>query len=149
MTADLHQKIYQWKMMIRPDIQPLPPSMMVPVTPPELRAGAPSTPPSQPQLPDQLSSGLQQPPGLPPLQNIQQQQQTINVHIDSPTHITNTQHQQQEFHRYGLVPPPPRRHRSRTPTSKRIGAHTSEQQRHAELPASMTRQPTTPKAGIQ
>ena len=134
-----------WDEEIRPDIPPLPPSMMVPVTPPELLAGAPSTPPLQPQLPDQHSSGQQQPPSLPQLHNLQQQQQTINVHIDSPTHITNTQHQQQQFHRYGVVPPPPRRHRSRTPTSKRIGAHTSEQQRHAELPASMTQQPTTPR----
>ncbi len=132
---------------IRPDIQPLPPSMMVPVTPPELRAGAPSTPPLQPQQLSQPDSSQHQPPLLPPLQSIQQQQQTINVHIDSPTNITNNQlTQQQQFHRYGAIPPTPRRYRSRTPTSKRIGTTTTpEQQVHAEQPASMTRQPSTPR----
>ena len=116
--------------MVNPE--PLPASMMVPVTPPELRGGRPSTPPQQ------LQAQPYQPPLLPQ-SSIQQQQtlqqQTINVHIDSPTHITQQNiQQQQEFHRYGIMPSTPsRRHRSRTPISQRdVRARPEQQELQAE-----------------
>ena len=114
--------------VLNPEPFALTPSMMVPVTPPELRSQAqPTTPTLQPSpLPDQ-------PPSLPPLQpqqNIQQQQQqVITYNIDSPTNITTNQLVQQQYHRFGTPPRATRRYRSRTPTSQRIGPDNSEQQR--------------------
>ena len=113
---------------LNPEPLALTPSMMVPVTPPELRSSAqPSTPPLQP------SFVPERPPSLPPMQSQHtqvQQHQTINNYIDSPTNITTTnQVVQQQYHRFGTPPRQTRRYRSRTPPSQRIGAPTSEQQR--------------------
>lgn len=98
------------------DLFPSTPSMMVPATPPELLQ------------PHQGQSAAQ--PSTPPLPiNINQQQQLqqthhYNIQLESPTHITqNILQQQQEiqhYRRFGNIPERPR-HRSRTPTSKRIG----------------------------
>ena len=113
---------------LNPEPLALTPSMMVPVTPPELRSSAqPSTPPLQP------SFVPERPPSLPPMQSQHtqvQQHQTINNYIESPTNITTTnQVVQQQYHRFGTPPRQTRRYRSRTPPSQRIGAPTSEQQR--------------------
>ena len=113
---------------LNPEPLALTPSMMVPVTPPELRSSAqPSTPPLQP------SFVPERPPSLPPMQSQHtqvQQHQTINNYIESPTNITTTnQVVQQQYHRFGTPPRQTRRYRSRTPPSQRIGVPTSEQQR--------------------
>ncbi|CAL1128378.1 unnamed protein product [Cladocopium goreaui] len=78
------------------------PSMMVPATP------VPQTePPAKP-----ASSSMQ------PRQSdtVIQQQSTIQVNIDSPTHITN---KTMQFQRFGDIPTRSRKHRSRTPNSRR------------------------------
>ena len=123
--------------------EPIPASMMVPLTPPELLGGQPSTPPLQPQRPINLPPQLPQPSIQQQQQNIQQQ--TINVHVDSPTHIT-----QQQYHRYGTLPATPRRYRSRTPVSQRDGGARREPAEHqqriqdAELPALESTTPELP-----
>ena len=114
--------------VLNPEPFALTPSMMVPVTPPELRSQAQPTTPTL-----QLSPVPDRPPSLPllqPQQNIQQQQQqVITYNIDSPTNITTNQLVQQQYHRFGTPPRATRRYRSRTPTSQRIGPDNSEQQR--------------------
>lgn len=106
--------------------EPIPASMMVPLTPPELLGGQPSTPPLQSQPPINLPPQLPQPAIQQQQQNIQQQQ-TINVHVDSPTHVT-----QQQYHRYGTLPATPRRYRSRTPVSQRDGGARRELAEHQQ-----------------
>ena len=94
------------------------PSMMVPATP------VPQTePPAKP-----ASSSMQ------PRQSdtVIQQQSTIQVNIDSPTHITN---KTMQFQRFGDIPTRSRKHRSRTPNSRRIEARDKPvSQPPAELP---------------
>ena len=124
---DIHQEADMEE--LNPEPYPMMPGNVVPQTPPELRGPAqPSTPPHQ--LPSVLQPQL---PSLPPLQSQQtqvQQQQTITYNIESPTNITTNQMiQQQQYHRFGTPPRAPRRHRSRTPISQRIGGQSSEQQR--------------------
>ena len=113
------------------EINPLTPSMMVP---------APQTPALPSSLPHQPSLQPQLPPDSLPQQPIELQQHqqttatsTVNIHIDSPTHISNQMvQQQQQFHRYGDMPQTRRSTRSRTPTSKRRLGRQTEQ---AEQPA--------------
>ena len=116
---------------------PLTPAMTAPATPtPVQPSPVPQLQHQQQPQDSQLLSGQQQPSSLP---QITQAQTSVNINIDSPTNISNQLIQQQQFHRFGNLPPPPttRRARSRTPMSKRIGAAKAEQQPQppAEHPA--------------
>ena len=131
------------------DMPPLTPAMMAPATPSLVQPQpslSPQPPIQQQDLDTQLASVPHQPSSLP--QITQTQTSTVNINIDSPTNISNQLiQQQQQFHRFGDMPTQTtRRTRSRTPTSKRIGAQTraehqlqtrAEQQLQtaAELPA--------------
>ena len=112
---------------------PLTPSMMVPATPPVAAAAAAPSTPNITQLKREEVTNLQQ-----------TAQQTTNVRIDSPTHITYQHVQQQQYHRYGNMPttPPSTRRRSRTPTSQRDGRAMQDEFTRAE-------QPATPRAIAQ
>ena len=90
----------------------------------------PATPVPQPEPPAKpaLSSTQTRQPNA-----VINQQSTIQVTIDSPTHITN---QTMQFQRFGDIPTRSRRHRSRTPTSRRTEVRDKPvSQAPAELPA--------------
>ena len=99
---------------------------------PSMAVVAPSTPATQPSpVPPPVQPQQPHTPTLPSLtqqqlSSFQQQQQSVQFNIDSPTNITNNQLIQQQYHRYGTMPERSRR-RSRTPTSKRLGSTAAEQ----------------------
>ena len=132
------------------DLFPMTPSMMVPVTPPELLASqqTPTPQPHTPTLPLPSHTTPQRTEQTTTLQ-FQQNTEQVNIHVDSPTHITQQVIQQnQQYNSFGDMPRQAR-HRSRTPTaSKRIrdsAAQLAEQQatQPAETPALLEHPATT------